>query len=60
MKLESLVQYLDEYLGVADHPDYRGAMNGLQVEGPTEVTRIVTTVDASRRRSVQPAIPART
>jgi len=47
MKLESLIQYIGEYLAVADHPDYPGALNGLQVEGPEDVGRIVTAVDAS-------------
>jgi dinuclear metal center YbgI/SA1388 family protein len=47
MKLESLLQYLDEYLQVADHPDYGTALNGLQVSGPAEVTRVVTAVDAT-------------
>ncbi len=47
MKLESLLQYLNAYLGVAEHPDYPTAMNGLQVGGPEEVTRIVAAVDAS-------------
>jgi dinuclear metal center YbgI/SA1388 family protein len=47
MKLESLVQYADAYLGVEGHPDYPQALNGLQVEGPHEVTRIATAVDAS-------------
>ena len=47
MKLESLVQYLDEYLGATGHPDYPGALNGLQVGGPEAVERIVVAVDAS-------------
>ncbi len=47
MKLESLLQYLDAYLGVRDHPDYPVALNGLQVGGPDEVHRIVAAVDAS-------------
>lgn len=47
MKLESLLQYLDRWLGVADHPDYATAMNGLQVEGPESVSRVATAVDAS-------------
>lgn len=47
MKLESLLQYLDGYLGVEGHPDYRTALNGLQVAGPEEVTRVATAVDAS-------------
>jgi len=48
MKLESLLQYMDGYLGVADHPDYRTALNGLQLQGPAEVERVATAVDASR------------
>ena len=47
MKLESLLQYLDEYLEVEDFPDYGSAHNGLQVEGPTEVERVAVAVDAS-------------
>jgi len=47
MKLESLLQYLDAYLDVAAHPDYPQALNGLQVDGPGEVTRVVAAVDAS-------------
>lgn len=47
MKLESLLQYLDGYLGVSDHPDYSGALNGLQVGGPDDVGHIVAAVDAS-------------
>lgn len=47
MKLESILAYLDGYLGVAAHPDYPNAYNGLQVDGPQEVTRLCTAVDAS-------------
>jgi dinuclear metal center YbgI/SA1388 family protein len=47
VKLESILQYLDEYLAVSGHPDYPAALNGLQVAGPTEVERVVTAVDAS-------------
>lgn len=47
MKLESVLQYLDEYLGVTDHPDYPTALNGLQVAGPSDVENIVVAVDAS-------------
>lgn len=47
MKLESLIQYLDRYLGIPDFPDYPGAVNGLQVEGPAEVGRVIAAVDAS-------------
>lgn len=48
MKLESLLQYMDEYLGVQGHPDYRTALNGLQVAGPEDVDRIAMAVDASQ------------
>lgn len=47
MKLESLLQYTNELLGVADHPDYSGALNGLQVGGPGDVTKLAAAVDAS-------------
>ncbi len=47
MKLESLLQYMDQYLAVLDHPDYSAALNGLQVAGPDEVSRVATAVDAS-------------
>jgi dinuclear metal center YbgI/SA1388 family protein len=48
MKLESLLQYLDGYLGLASHPDYPGALNGLQVEGGREeISHVVAAVDAS-------------
>jgi hypothetical protein len=29
MKLESILEYLDGYLGVTVHPDYPNALNGL-------------------------------
>ena len=47
MKLESLLQYLSEYLRLDDFPDYPLAFNGLQVEGPETVSRICAAVDAS-------------
>jgi putative NIF3 family GTP cyclohydrolase 1 type 2 len=47
MKLESLLQYLDAYLGIPAHPDYPMALNGLQVGGPDDVSRVVAAVDAS-------------
>ena len=48
MKLEPLLQYLDQYLAVGGHPDYPGALNGLQVGGGKEdVEHVVTAVDAS-------------
>lgn len=47
MRLESLLQYIDEYLSVAEHPDFPNALNGLQVGGPEEVGSIAVAVDAS-------------
>ena len=47
MKLESLVQYVGSYLDIDEYPDYPGALNGLQVEGPEEVRTLATAVDAS-------------
>lgn len=49
MKLESLLQYADDLLGVAEHPDYPTALNGLQVAAPAgrPVRRIAAAVDAS-------------
>lgn len=47
MKLAALVEYLEAYLGVSGHPDYPVALNGLQVEGPPEVDRVCSAVDAS-------------
>jgi len=44
--LTELVHYLDEYLRIDDVPDDPDAMNGLQVEGPTEVRRVAVAVDA--------------
>ena len=44
--LTDLVNHLNEYLRVDDIPDYGNAHNGLQVEGPSEVSRIAVGVDA--------------
>jgi dinuclear metal center YbgI/SA1388 family protein len=46
MKREELVAYLDEYLCVSEIED--SSQNGLQVEGPAEVTRVAFAVDACR------------
>ena len=54
MKTESILQYLEGYLGVSDHPDYPQALNGLQVEGPDEISTLVAAVDASEA-SIQAA-----
>jgi dinuclear metal center YbgI/SA1388 family protein len=47
MKLESLVQYIQQYLSVEGHPDYPGAVNGLQVDGPESIESVAVAVDAS-------------
>lgn len=47
MKLGSLVDYLDGLLSIPDHPDYRTALNGLQVGDDGEVARIAAAVDTS-------------
>jgi dinuclear metal center YbgI/SA1388 family protein len=44
--LTELVHYLDEYLRVAEVPDYPGAHNGLQVEGKAAVQKLAAAVDA--------------
>lgn len=46
---------MDGYLGVSDHPDYRTALNGMQVQGPAEVRSVATAVDASRA-SIEAAV----
>ena len=47
MKLESLLQYLEEYLDIEGFPDHALAHNGLQVAGPAEIERLAVAVDAS-------------
>lgn len=47
MELNELVRYLDEYLRIAEVPDWPGALNGLQVENGGRVSRIAAAVDAS-------------
>lgn len=57
MKLESLLQYLDAYLGIPGHPDYPQSLNGLQVQGGEDVVKVVAAVDASEA-SVAAAVAA--
>lgn len=47
VNLSSLTDYLDRFLSVRDHPDYRNALNGLQVQGGEEVRKIAAAVDTS-------------
>jgi dinuclear metal center YbgI/SA1388 family protein len=44
--LAALVAHVQDFLRVADIPDYPGAWNGLQVENSGRVTRIAAAVDA--------------
>jgi dinuclear metal center YbgI/SA1388 family protein len=46
--LREITSYLDQYLRVAEVPDYAGALNGLQVESGGEVRKIAAAVDASQ------------
>jgi len=46
--LGEIVSYLDSYLRIADVPDERNAVNGLQVENTGRVGSIVAAVDASQ------------
>lgn len=48
MNTSDIVAYLDEYLAIANTPDYAGALNGLQVENSGRVTRLAAAVDASQ------------
>ncbi len=45
--LAELVEYLDRELGIAEIPDYPGALNGLQLENAGSVSRIFAAVDAA-------------
>lgn len=49
MKTAELVRYLDDYLRAAEVPDDSRALNGLQVEGGPEVSRVGVAVDAAER-----------
>ena len=53
--LESILYFMEETLSVSEFPDYPNALNGLQVQGPEEVRRVVAAVDASER-TIQAAL----
>lgn len=57
VEIETLVEYLDEYLLVDDIPDFPNALNGLQVDAPGPVSRVVAAVDATAA-SIRGAIEA--
>jgi dinuclear metal center YbgI/SA1388 family protein len=44
--LADLVSYLDDYLKVGEVPDSPDALNGLQVEGASDIVRVAVAVDA--------------
>jgi len=46
VQLSRLVAYLDEYLDIANIPDYPGAVNGLQLENSGGVKKIAACTDA--------------
>jgi dinuclear metal center YbgI/SA1388 family protein len=56
-ELQLLTQFCDHLLGVEGFPDYGGAVNGLQVEGPARVRRVAAAVDAAEY-SIQGAVDA--
>ena len=47
VKLESILQFIEDAFHVSEFPDYAHALNGLQVQGPEEVSRLAVAVDAS-------------
>ena len=57
VEIRELVEYLDGYLSVDAVPDFPNALNGLQVEAPGPVSRVVAAVDATAA-SIRGAIDA--
>lgn len=47
VEIETLVEYLNDFLSVDEIPDYPNALNGLQVSAPGPVSRVVAAVDAT-------------
>lgn len=47
VSLDEVVAYLDQELNTSGIPDYPGAMNGLQLQNTSGISRIVAAVDAS-------------
>jgi dinuclear metal center YbgI/SA1388 family protein len=46
MQAADLVGWLDDYLGIEGFPDYKGAVNGLQVQTGRDIRHVATAVDA--------------
>ncbi len=53
--LSEIAAYLDELLRTAEVPDYTNALNGIQVDTETPITRVAAAVDA-RERTIRGAI----
>ena len=49
MKLEEIVMYLNDLLGVGEFADYPNALNGLQLENTGSVERVAAAVDGCER-----------
>jgi dinuclear metal center YbgI/SA1388 family protein len=49
VQLDEVLDYLDEYLDIAEIPDAEVALNGLQVENSGTISSFVTAVDASQQ-----------
>lgn len=49
MKLEEIVMYLNDLLGVGEFADYPNALNGLQLENSGSVDRVAAAVDGCER-----------
>ena len=55
--IADIAQHLDVVLRITEIPDFPGALNGIQVETETPITRIAAAVDA-RERTIRAAVDA--
>ncbi len=53
--IADIAQHLDTVLNVAEVPDFAGALNGIQVETETPITKVGAAVDA-RERTIRAAV----
>ena len=53
--LDKIVRYLDKYLRIREIGDWDSALNGLQIENSSQVTKIGAAVDASTRALMEAA-----
>lgn len=49
LRPSEVAHYLDEYLAIREIPDWKHALNGLQVDGGRAVRRVAAAVDASEQ-----------